>query len=271
MINTSTRLYCIFGNPVSHSRSPEIHNAWFSENSVNAVYMAFEIKDIDQGIQAIRSLDIKGASITIPFKESVMQFLDHIDEDAVKIGAVNTIVNRNGKLEGFNTDCKAGVDPLNSIGIKNKKVCIVGAGGAAHAIAHGIHMHGGRLVIVNRNRNRGMKLAAKYNGRFIAMDDMAGLSLIQPDILINATSMGMIPDIDVCPFPPEFIRSGMVVMDIVYTPENTILLSYARKKGCTTIDGTAMFMYQAAEQFRLWTGILPDIKSMKNISDRRKQ
>jgi shikimate dehydrogenase len=270
MINSTTELYCIFGNPVLHSRSPEIHNAWFAANSMNAVYLAFEIKDIEHGVQAMKHLGIKGASVTIPFKESIMEFLDHIDDDALKIGAVNTIVNHNGKLEGFNTDCNAGVNPLKSTGIKNKKVCVIGAGGAAHAIAHGIHAQGGKLVIVNRSTKRGVKLARKYNADFIAMDDMGALSGIFPEILINATSVGMTPDIECCPFPPEFIRPGMIVMDIVYTPENTMLLTHARKKGCMTIDGTAMFIHQAAEQFRLWTGMLPDMESVKNIMTRRK-
>lgn len=263
MIDSNTSLYCIFGNPVRHSKSPVIHNACFQEYQINAIYLAFEIDKISKGIAAMKTLSIKGASVTIPFKESIMNHLDWIDEDALNIGAVNTIVNKDGKLLGYNTDFKAAIAPLKPIGIKNKRVCIIGAGGAAQAVAYGIHKEKGRLVIINRNKERGESLALKYQADFIPMDDIHKKDDITADIVINTTSIGMYPDINHLAFPSEHLHSQMVIMDIIYNPLETKLLSEAQKKGCTNIDGLSMFMHQGAAQFKLWTGISPDIKLMK--------
>ncbi|MBU0971978.1 MAG: NAD(P)-binding domain-containing protein, partial [Proteobacteria bacterium] len=170
MITASTDLYCVLGNPVSHSQSPLVHNISLKENHINAVYLAFEPLDIGMAVRSIRTLNIKGASITIPFKESIMAHLDEIDSQAREIGAVNTVVNQNGRLLGFNTDSKAAIDPLLSHGIKDKTICIIGAGGAARALAHGISNHGGNLLVTNRSPQKGAALAKKFNGRFIPMD-----------------------------------------------------------------------------------------------------
>ncbi len=264
MIDSNTQLYGIFGNPIGHSKSPLIHNACFQQHQINAVYLAFEIDEISKGITAMRTLNIKGASVTIPFKESIMAHLDWIENDALNIGAVNTVVNQKGKLLGFNTDCKAAVTPLKSFGIKDKKICIVGAGGAAHAVAYGLHKEKGHLVIINRNQKRGERLAQKYQADFIPMDKVKTKKKINADIVINTTSIGMHPDVETLSFPSHHINSDMVVMDIVYAPLRTMLLIEAQKKGCTTIDGLSMFLYQGAAQFKLWTGISPDIKLMYN-------
>ena len=263
MIDTDTQLYCIFGNPVRHSKSPVLHNACFKRHQINAVYLAFEIDEISKGIAAMRSLNIKGASVTIPFKESIMDHLDWIDDDALSIGAVNTVVNQQGKLSGFNTDYKAAIAPLKPFGIKNKRIGIIGAGGAAQAVAYGIHREKGDLVIVNRDKERGRNLALKYKADFIPMDQANKMDDINLDIIINTTSIGMHPDIDNLSFPSTHIQSRMVVMDIVYNPLKTKLLSEAQKKGCTIIDGLSMFLHQGAAQFKIWTGIFPDIKLIR--------
>ncbi len=263
MIDSQTSLYCIFGNPVIHSKSPDIHNVCFRKYHINAVYLAFKIDSISQGVQAIKSLNIKGVSITIPFKESIIKHLDWIDPEADKIGAVNTIVKQNGKLNGFNTDYQAAVSPLKPFGIQGRKVCIIGAGGAAQAVAFGIHKNGGDITIINRNSVKGEKLALKYNGRFISLEEIKTIQHIQPDIIINTTSMGMAPDIEESPIPEHLLDAQMIVMDIVYNPLNTKLLQDAIKKGCTIIDGLSMFIHQGAAQFKLWTDISPDINLMR--------
>lgn len=263
MINANTDLYCIFGNPVRHSKSPAIHNACFQRHGINSIYLAFEIDDISKGISAMKTLDIKGASVTIPFKQEIMAHLDHIDEDALNMGAVNTVVNQGGKLSGYNTDCQAAIAPLKSYGIRDKKVLILGAGGAAQAIAYGIHQEKGHTVIVNRTEERGKRLASKYNSDFIRMNDTAGLQTIQADIIINTTPVGMSPHVDGVPFPSFLLDSQMMVMDIVYNPLKTRFLLEAETKGCRTIDGLSMFLHQGAAQFRLWTGIRPDTTLMR--------
>ncbi len=267
MIDSNTDLYCIFGNPVKHSKSPEIQNAWFKQYKINAVYTAFEVNNIDSAMNAMKILNIKGASITIPFKESVMESLDHIDDNAVKIGAVNTVINQNGKLTGFNTDFKAAIEPLKSFGIKNKKVCIIGAGGAAQAVAFGIKKNRGDMVIINRSKQKGEKLALKYSARFISMDTIDNLKEFKADIIINTTPIGMYPDLEKSPFPSHLLNSKMVVMDIIYNPLKTKLLSQAQDNGCSTINGMSMFMHQAAAQFQLWTDITVADSVSDNVSD----
>ncbi len=263
MIDSFTEVYGVFGNPVRHSKSPLIHNFAFQYYNLNAVYLAFEPEGIAKSMEAVRALNIKGASITLPFKESVMEHLDWIDEDATALGAVNTVVNKEGVLQGFNTDYRAAVEPLNPFGIQGKKVCIIGAGGAAQAVVYGIFKENGRLVIVNRNEKKGEILAEKYRADFIPLDDKDGLLQIQPDILINTTPVGMTPNISDLSFPLEPLKPETLVMDIIYTPLKTRLLLGAQSKGCPTIDGLAMFLHQGAHQFRLWTGINPDIELMR--------
>ncbi|WP_320039943.1 shikimate dehydrogenase [uncultured Desulfobacter sp.] len=262
MIDAATRLYCVFGNPVRHSKSPVIHNAAFKDKGVNAVYLAFEVQDAAGAVQAVRTLDILGASVTIPFKESIMEHLDWIDPTAQAIGAVNTIVNEGGVLKGYNTDCQAAVAPLIPFGISGKTVCIVGAGGAARAVAHGIAAQNGDIIITNRTEQKGQALAEVVGARFIPGNKMVD---IQVDVVINTTSIGMTPNVDQISFSPEAIKSEMVVMDVVYTPLKTLLLETAEQKGCTTIDGLSMFIAQAAAQFELWTGMIPDMDLMRNI------
>ncbi len=264
MINSHTYLYCIFGRPVKHSKSPLIHNAWFEQYKINAAYLAFEINNISDAVAAIKTFNIKGASVTIPFKESVLNFLDHIDQNALKIGAVNTIVNSKNKLKGFNTDSAAAIAPLKNSGIEDKKICIIGAGGAARAVAHGVNKKRGHLTIINRSIEKGRKLALKYHAAFISMDEINKTSDLEADIIINTTPIGMHPETEASPFPSHLLKQGMTVMDIIYNPLRTKLLTQAQKKGCKTVDGLSMFMHQGAEQFALWTGIKPEIKIVQD-------
>ncbi len=260
MIDTATALYCVLGNPVAHSLSPVIHNGAFRDNNLNAVYLAFAPEDIRDAVRAIRTLNIQGASVTLPFKESVMDHLDWIDPMALDIGAVNTLVNEKGILKGYNTDSSAAVAPLLDHGIKGKRVCIVGAGGAARAVAHGVAREGGYLIITNRTREKGMDLAASVNGNFVPAEEA---EQITADVVINTTSLGMAPHKEVLSFPGRALYPGMVVMDVVYTPLETRLLKTAKENGCIPIDGLSMFLAQAAAQFRLWTGIEPDNELMR--------
>jgi shikimate dehydrogenase len=258
--DTTTDLYCIFGNPVTHSKSPIMHNTFFKDNKINAVYLAFKIDDIKTGIKIVKELGIKGVSITIPFKEKVIKFLDNIDPEAKKIGAVNTVVNENGTLKGYNTDWSGGIAPLKRCGIKNKKVGIIGAGGAARAIAYGIKKQGGNLTIINRSIKNGKNLASMYDSNFLSINEIKN----NFDIIINTTPIGMIPDIEKTPFEKKHLNNNMIVMDIVYNPVETQLIKDAKKIGCRTIDGLSMFINQGMQQFKLWTGIQPSIELIKN-------
>lgn len=266
MITATTTLYCIFGKPVSHSKSPLIHNALFTHYGLNSAYMAFETDNIRDGIKAMRTLGIQGASVTIPFKTDVLDELDEISTDAAEMAAVNTIVNRGGKLYGYNTDCMAAIRPLREQGIRGKSIIVIGAGGAAQAVIYGIIKEGGRVTIINRTLSRGEKLAEKFNCDFLSIEDLGQKKHLPADIVINTTSVGMHPKTEATPVPSDLLSSSMTVMDVVYTPVNTRLLNEARQKGCEVIDGLSMFLHQGAAQFKLWTGIDPDINIMRQAA-----
>lgn len=262
-ITPATDLYALFGNPVSHSLGPFLHNTWFAQLDIDAVYMAFCVDEVKQAADAMRALGIKGASITIPFKEKIMDCLDAVDAVAAGMGAVNTVVNRNGHLTGYNTDCDGAVIPLKKVcPIHEQTVCILGAGGAAKAVAAGIQREGGRIIIANRNEKNGQSLARRYEAEFIPLEQFAGHGV---DIIVNTTSLGMTPNIDTTPLNKRVLNDEMTVMDIVYNPVETRLLGEARAAGCTTIDGLSMFLHQAACQFDYFTGKEPSLESMRNI------
>ncbi len=268
-INKDTKLYGIIGNPVSHSMSPAIHNASFMEKGLNSVYVPLKISNIGNFIKECRKTDFYGFSVTIPHKESVLPFLDDIDHTASKIGAINTIVKQNGKLIGYNTDCIAALMGLeyglkkNNDKLDNKKISIIGAGGASRAIVFGLKEKGCDITIYNRTIERAEKLSNEVNCRFEKFENIHKLNA---DILINTTSIGMFPDVDQTPVPINVLKEGMIVFDAVYNPIETKFLKNAKKKGCQTINGLSMFINQAAEQFRLWTNIDPPVELMNNVA-----
>jgi len=228
-----------------------MHNSAFSHVNYNGVYLAFRAKEIGKAISGIRALSIKGAGITIPHKVKVIEFLDEIDDTAERIGAVNTIVNRQGKITGYNFDSIGAVKAVKEkTGINNKSVAILGAGGAARAVGYGMASEGGKLTILNRTKESGEKLAADLGSDFSLLKDF---KKVKCDILINTTSLGMAPNLNKMPVEKKNLNKGMIVMDIVYNPLRTPLLKVAQNIGCTTIDGVSMFVYQGACQFELWT------------------
>ena len=259
-IDSQTRVYAVIGNPVSHSLSPVMHNRAFSRLGVNGIYVAMQVTDIGPAVSGIRALGIQGASITIPHKQAILPYLDEVDETAKAIGAVNTLINRKGALFGCNTDCIGAIKALSEkTDISNRKVLIVGAGGAARAIGFGIASRGGRVIVANRSEERGAALARDLGGSFCPLSavEKAGCH-----ILINTTSVGMTPDIDAMPVGPEVLKKGMVVMDIVYNPLKTRLLKTAQAMGCLPIDGVRMFVFQGAAQFEMWTGEEAPVETM---------
>ena len=267
-INKETKLYGIIGNPVSHSMSPAIHNAAFIEKGLNNVYVPLKIANIDAFMRECRKIDFQGFSVTIPHKESVLPFLDDLDHTARKIGAINTIVNRKGKLTGYNTDCMAAVMGLEysmkkaNETLNNKKVSIIGAGGAARAIAFGLKEKGCDITIFNRTIERAEKLSHDVKCKFESFEE---IHQIDSDILINTTSIGMFPNVDQTPVSKDILKEGMIVFDAVYNPIETRLLREANENGCHTVNGLSMFINQAAEQFRLWTNIDAPIELMTKV------
>ena len=251
----------VFGDPVSHSLSPIMHNRAFAFSGYNGVYLPFRIKTIAKAVSAMKTLNMKGASITLPHKVRVMSHLDHVDAMAEKIGAVNTIVNQNGILTGYNSDALGAVSALTErLSLKNQRVAIIGAGGAARAIGFGILEKEGRVIVVNRTAKTGEQLAADLGGAFFPLAEIQGVDC---DVLINTTPVGMFPNVDATPVPGTFFKEHMTVMDIIYTPLSTRLLKEATAAGCATIHGLPMFVYQGAFQFELWTGMQAPVDVMR--------
>jgi len=263
-IDSDTILFAVLGDPVSHSLGPLMHNTAFSELGYNGAYLAFRVKDIGKAIVGIKALGIKGASITIPHKVSVMDFLDELDDTAEKIGAVNTIMNRKGVLTGYNSDGLGVVKALiEKTTIKDKHVVILGAGGAARAIGFAIISEGGRVTVINRTPIKGEELARDLGADF---QPISKLNKTACHILINTTPVGMMPDIDVMPVRKQDLDKTMVVMDVVYNPLKTRLLRAAEHIGCQTIDGVSMFVHQGAFQLELWTGMKAPVEIMKKAA-----
>jgi len=229
-----------------------MHNAAFEAAGYDGVYLAFEVADVSAAAAGIRALGIRGASVTIPHKVSVMPHLDAVDETARKIGAVNTIVNDGGTLRGYNTDCEGAVAALmKKTEIGDKRVLVIGAGGAARAVGFGLSDRGGHVTFCNRTEEKARRLARELSASFRAMKDIGNEAW---DVIVNTTSVGMTPNAGGMPIPETLLRPGRVVMDIVYNPLETRLLVKAKEAGCTTVDGAAMFIHQGVCQFELWTG-----------------
>ena len=260
-ITAHTRLFGVMGDPVTHSLSPLMHNAAFAQMGIDGVYVAFPVTDPADAVAGVRALNISGCSVTIPHKIAVMELLDELEPSARQIGAVNTIVNDNGRLIGFNSDSPGAMAALlEKTPVTGKHAAVIGAGGAARAVAYGIRQHGGRLTIVNRSRDKGRRLADEMGGTFIGPKEFTALGV---DILVNTTSVGMTPEADRMPVTGDCLRQGMTVMDIVYNPLETLLLRTAREAGCQVVDGVAMFVHQGAIQFERWTGLRPPVQLMR--------
>ena len=251
-INAKTRVLASIGHPIGHSLSPLMHNAAFQRMGLNFVFLAFDVTNLKAALGSMRSLDFLGYSVTMPHKQGAMKYLDRIDPLAAKIQAVNTVVNRNGMLVGYNTDSPAAIKALkDKAEIRGKKIVLVGAGGAARAIALGLQQEGAETTILDTVFQKAKSLAKAAGCGYLAIEKLGTLG---PDILINATPVGMFPNVRETPVPKKMLREGMVVFDIVYNPLETLLLKNAKESGCLTVSGAEMFVEQGALQFELWTG-----------------
>jgi len=252
MINGQTKIFGIIGRPVAHSLSPVMHNAAFRHLGVNAAYVAFPVTDLAQAVAGLRGLAIGGVSVTIPFKEEIIPLIDELDPQAAAIGAVNTVVNRDGRLTGYNTDWLGAMSALTAeFSLKGRHVLILGAGGASRAIAYGIVQAGGRVSLTDIDAARAAALVKDLGGEAIPLNTAGDCPAT---ILVNATPVGMTPDVDRIPIDPDRLGRFAAVMDIVYQPLETRLLREAKARGAAAIDGLQMLIHQGAAQFELWTG-----------------
>jgi len=256
-LSAKTKICLIIGDPVEHSLSPAMHNAGYEALGIDDQFVFLganvKVEDVGVTVDAMRKMRIHGLTCTIPHKVEVMKFLDRIDPTAKKIGAVNTVLNQNGKLIGFNTDWLGAVIPLEKItNLSGKKTLVLGAGGATRAVVFGLLKKGADVKIFNRTKAKAIELAKEFNCQ---TTDLAKESDIKYfDIIINTTSVGMKPLDKETPIPTKFINNKQIVFDIVYVPHETKLLKEAKKRGATIIYGSEMLLHQGTAQFEIYTG-----------------
>ena len=264
------KVYGVIGDPIEHSLSPVMHNAAFEALGLDAIYLAFRVAEHELGdaIRGAKSLGIAGLNVTIPLKEKALAFVD-ADDVATRIGAINTIAFTSGTPTGYNTD---GIGALTVLKervreIRGKEVLILGAGGAARAIAFYLDAEGARLTIANRTEDRAAMLASSlHNADFISLrEEELKRHIRDADILINTTPVGMYPRADATLVNARMMHPELVVFDIVYNPAETKLLREAKKAGVQTIiEGVKMLVYQGAASFRIWTGMKPPVEVMES-------
>ena len=251
-VDIATRVYGVAGDPVGHSLSPAIMNAAFRRENVNAVYLALHAKTLKDLLNCAREIPIHGLSVTMPYKEAILPYLDNTDSHTTKIGACNTVVRaQDGKLYGFNTDTSGVVRPLERrlSTLQDAKILVLGAGGAARAAVFGLKERGAEVYILNRHAAAGQKLARRAHARSIKRADLKKLAF---DVIINATPVGMGHNRET-PLQEKEINARYV-FDMIYDPAETPLLKLAKQRGAQIISGIEMFVHQAARQFEIWTG-----------------
>ncbi len=278
-ITANTRALAIFGDPVGHSISPPMQGAALRELGIDMVYMAFQVAPAALGsaVEAIRALGIRGVNITIPHKERVMEFLDDLDETARVLGAVNTIVNNNGTLRGYNTDAGGFITSLEGetgFTPSGRAALVVGAGGAARAVVYGLAAgRASSIIIANRTARRAEALAEALARvcpgveiKAAALDSIEMEGYLEgADLLVNATSLGMGAE-GRLGLPMRLLNKKAVVSDIVYTPMETELIKEARALGLLTHGGLGMLVGQGAKSFEIWTGKKAPVEVMKKAA-----
>jgi len=274
IISGRTKICGVIGDPIEHTMSPVMHNAAINKMGIDYLYVPFLVRreELGKAINGMRALNIRGLNVTTPHKVAVITFLDELDPLAERIGAVNTIVNDDGMLRGYNTDAAGFRQALVERGIElaRKNVVILGAGGASRAISFILADRGSSLVILNRTLARAEELANRLSqvsqGKVEAVKlDEKNLikALTKADILVNTTTVGMAPNIDETLVPAKLLNPGLVVSDTVYNPIKTRLLREAEEAGAKTIRGLDMLVWQGASAFEKWTCLKAPVEVMR--------
>ncbi len=265
-ISGTTKITGLFGYPVEHSLSPSMHNAAFTALGLDYCYVAFPVHPdhLEEAVTAIRVLNLCGVNVTIPHKEKVIPFLDEISKEASVIGAVNTIVNSNNRLVGHNTDGRGFMQSLSEHGIsvEDKQVLIIGAGGASRAISYYLCQKANRLFLYDIDKEKVERVLYDFTKIFnniMAIDEIDKIESFP--IIINATPLGL-KEGDPLPFNTALLKSGQTICDLIY--KTTKLLEEASKKGCITLNGLGMLLWQGAFAFELWTGKKPPVDILQD-------
>jgi 3-dehydroquinate dehydratase/shikimate dehydrogenase len=265
-INAETEVYGVIADPIGHSLSPLIHNTGFESLGMNKIYVPFRVprEDLARFLDDAPALGIRGLSVTLPHKEEVLKKLQECDASVRDIGAANTLIFDGEKRRGFNTDYHAAMSTLEEVLrqegltetrkeylLRGKTALVLGAGGVGKAIVYGLLRRGAQVVIADGVPKQAATMAKNFNCRSV---DWVGRHSVPADILFNCTPVGMHPNVDETPYDKHHMRPSMIVFDVVYNPENTLLIKDAMSRNCTVITGVEMFVRQACLQFKLFTG-----------------
>jgi len=263
-ISGKTQICGVIGDPIQHTLSPAMHNAAFEHLKLDLVFVAFRVTpdELENAVRGVRALGIRGLNVTMPHKNSVTEFLDEADPAVKFLRAANTILNQSGRLRGFNTDGVGALRALkqNGVNLAGKKVLLLGAGGAAKAIAFSLAKEVDELCILNRDAAKARELAIVLEpfGKKIVGNELSPKQIQQElqgsDVLINATSVGMTPYASESIVKPDWLKPELTVMDIVYNPVETKLIRDAKASGAQVINGVEMLLYQGAASFEIWAG-----------------
>jgi shikimate dehydrogenase len=277
LIDCNTQVCAVIGNPVKHSLSPAIHNAAFQHLDLNYVYVACPVVDVKGAMAGMRAFEnFRGMSVTIPHKIEVMKYVDEIADVDRNIGSINTVIHNQDKLIGLGTDGAGAQRALidNGVKIDGKNILMLGAGGAARAIAFTLAQNTNlkelALLDIDENQLQGLKndletgTNASIKARLMNENTLAE-EMEKADVIIHCTPIGMHPNVDVSLVPPELFRPDQVVFDIVYTPLETKLLTEAKSCGLKVIPGVEMFINQAALQFEQFTGLDAPVDVMRRV------
>ncbi|MCI5217836.1 MAG: shikimate dehydrogenase [Candidatus Electrothrix sp. LOE2] len=270
-IDGNTKLIGFFGTTYKTSKMYAMYNAAIEAMGLNYIYVPFAVSDLEKAVAGIRNLGVTAIGITIPYKIDIMKYLDELDANAKRIGAVSVVLNKDGKLIGGNTDGEGALKALKEkTEIKNKKVVLLGSGGAARSIAFALSDEGCHITILNRTESNAKELAAavgdsiKYGG-FDSLPE----ALKDSEIVINTTPVGMANTSQEGQsiVPAKLLRSDVTVMDIVSKPRETKLLQDASKRGCTLVYGYRMLLWQGVSKFAMYTDVEPPIEVMEEAME----
>jgi len=264
-IGSRTQTMGVIGDPIAHSLSPVMHNAALSHLGIDAVYMAFRVRPEGLGaaISGMREMGIAGLNVTIPHKANVMRHLDRIDDVARSIGAVNTVLNREGLLIGYNTDADGAMEALSSAGyMPGGQALLLGAGEAARAVGFALVNAGSRVMIANRNMERARALAEHLKAIPVAHHEMPE-RIERSDLIVNCTPLGMEGFPSVSPIDTSLVRPGTLCFDLVYNPMDTPFLRGAASMGARIVRGYEMLVGQGARSFEMFTGRKPPVEVMR--------
>ena len=274
---TNTKLIGLIGHPIKQSYSPFIHNVAAQFKKINYIYLPFDVvvNNLETALKGVVALGIRGLNVTIPHKEKIIKYLDELSEETAMIGAVNTIVNEQGKLKGYNTDINGVLESLTEFKdlITGSKVSVIGAGGGARAVIYTLirYFKPDQITIINRTIQRADSLHSYFSEK-MRFDNFKTANLFPPELIetfqgskliVNSTSVGMFPEVDDSPTNlKESFHKDQLVFDMIYNPTETKFLNLAKQQGATTVGGLNMLVHQAAKSFELWTGEEPPVEKL---------